>query len=100
MPTRPLFSILHTSARPDAWRKVYDDWITKAANPEDVEYVLCVDERWGFRRQPALSAVPVSGDPAIALEMWEIDRDGMNTLVWNEGRRCYVDGVNTAATAY
>ena len=44
----PLFSILHTSARPEAWRAVYDDWMSKAVHPENVEYVLCVDERWGF----------------------------------------------------
>jgi len=96
---RPLFSILHTSARPDKWRAVYEDWISKAEHPEDVEYVLCADERWGFRRQPVLTVEPVAGDSAIKLEVWELDRDGMNTLVWNEGRKCYVDGVNTAAAA-
>lgn len=74
---RPLFSILHTSARPDQWRKVYDDWMSKAVNPDDVEYVLCVDARWGFG--PLGETVPNLH------------------IVWNTSRRCYVDGVNTAA---
>jgi hypothetical protein len=100
MANRPLFSILHSSARPDQWRKVYDDWIGKAVHPDNVEYILCCDERWGFKRSPGLSAVPVAGDPAIELEWWEVRaRDGMNEAVWNEGRKCYVDGVNTAARA-
>ena len=43
------FSILHTSARPEKWREVYDAWIAAADHPEDVEYVLWY-ERWGFVR--------------------------------------------------
>ena len=45
---KPRFSILHTSARPHAWRAVYDAWLAAADHPEDVEYILVVDERWGF----------------------------------------------------
>ena len=77
MSTRPTFSILHTSARPDAWRAVYDAWIKAAARPEDVEYVLVVDPRWGFEQGAAVR----SQDQVV-----------MNTL-----RMCYVDGVNIAA---
>ena len=33
----PLFSILHTSARPDKWRAVYDEWMAKCVRPEDVD---------------------------------------------------------------
>jgi len=84
MSQRPLFSILHTSARPDAWRKVYDDWMEKAEYLEYVEYVLCVDPRWGFE--------PVG---RVKYE----DRGALNVVVQNHGRRCYVDGVNTAAKA-
>jgi hypothetical protein len=80
---KPLFSILHTSARPDTWRKVYDDWMSKAVFPQDVEYVLCVDPRWGFSLDPAAYAVPL---------------DNLH-VVQNTGRRCYVDGVNIAAAA-
>lgn len=87
MPNRPLFSILHSSARPDKWRAVYDDWMSKATHPEDVEYVLCADERWGF--------VPGEVPQWVRIA----DRFGRNLLVWNEARRCYVDGVNTAAKA-
>ncbi len=89
--TRPLFSVLHSSARPDQWRKVYDDWMGKAANPESVEYVLCVDERWGFQ----------SSDGSFAFRSidYPFDMRAQDKLMWNEGRRCYVDGVNTAARA-
>lgn len=81
---RPLFSILHTSARPDKWRAVYDDWISKAAHPKQVEYVLCVDERWRFTHENT--------------DLREIG-PCLTRLVWNKGRKCYVDGVNTAARA-
>src|ERR1051326_3960085 len=80
MSPRPKFSILHPSARPDAWRKVYDDWLSKAAHPEHVEYVLCVDRRWGF-------VEPVGG------------LRSMDCYVTNNARRCYVDAVNRAAEA-
>ena len=55
----PLFSILHTSARPEKWRAVYDDWMAKCVHPEDVEYVLCVDPRWGFDLDPAKYDTPL-----------------------------------------
>ena len=77
---RPLFSILHTSARPDKWRQVFDAWMGAAVDPSLVEYVLCVDGRWGFSHD-------------------DLEVDGPHRVVWNEGRRCYVDGVNTAAAA-
>lgn len=85
MSTRPLFSILHPSARPDAWRKVYDDWMGKCVDPSQVEYVLCADERWGFDgRSPKIQGhVPFEN----------------LRMVWNTGRRCYVDAVATAAKA-
>lgn len=79
----PLFSILHTSARPDKWRAVYDDWMSKCVHPEQVEYVLCVDPRWGFSPEPA------EYDSAL---------DNIR-VVQNTMRRCYVDGVNIAAQA-
>lgn len=85
----PLFSILHTSARPHAWRAVYDDWMSKAVHPENVEYVLCVDQRWGFSRDR--NAWPDDFVAAVA--------EGTARFEWNTGRRCYVDGVNTAAKA-
>jgi hypothetical protein len=53
----------------------------KAVHPENVEYVLCADHRWGFGLNDSLSD------------------DFRDVLVWNEGRKCYVDGVNTAARA-
>ena len=84
----PLFSILHSSARPEKWREIYDAWIKAAVNPEQVEYVLCVDERWGFVK------------PFAGLEHPDTTpvHSGFR-LVWNTSRRCYVDGVNTAAKA-
>jgi len=80
------FSILHTTARPNAWRACYDQWIAKADHPENIEYVLVVDERWGFSKD----------DPELFL--W-IEQGPCNKLGWNTGRKCYVDGVNIAAKA-
>ena len=90
---RPLFSILHTSARPDKWREVYDAWINAAVHPETVEYILCVDERWGFPARSSLNVLK-AGMREQQVGMREQDR-----IVWNDSRRCYVDGVNTAAAA-
>jgi GT2 family glycosyltransferase len=88
MSNRPLFSILHPSARPDAWRKVYDDWMSKCVDPSQVEYVLVADERWGFNRYDE------------TLRFCPNFRQGQfDNLVWNRARRCYVDAVNTAAKA-
>jgi hypothetical protein len=89
----PVFSICHTSARPDSWRKVYEDWIAKADHPENVEYVLVCDRRWGFHELPARD------DPR---PHYSFDRDrpadsNGPKAFWNTGRRCYVDGVNIAA---
>lgn len=78
---KPLFSICHTSARPEKWRAVYDDWMNKAVHPEQVEYVLCVDPRWGFSLNPNDYDTPL---------------DNIHVVV-NTKRRCYVDGVNLAA---
>ena len=91
---QPLFSILHTSARPDQWRKIYDAWIAAAVNPEQVEYALCVDERWGFKREPQVSPDLIAWYESRYLMGLE-----RNIVRWNQGRRCYVDGVNTAAKA-
>ena len=74
------FSILHTSARPDKWRAVYNAWIAAADNPSSVEYVLVIDRRWGFTELPIGAR-----------------NSGIFTAVWNTGRKCYVDGVNIAA---
>ena len=85
--TKPTFSILHTSARPDAWRAVYDAWMANAVHPEDVEYILVIDPRWGF---PTVN----SGDSSCVFGMRIQD-----LVVVNVGRMCYVDGVNLAAQA-
>jgi hypothetical protein len=69
-----VISLLHPSARPDKWRATCDAWLNAADYREDVQYVLCADARWGFQ---ALSV------PGI--------------LCWNQGRKCWVDSVNTAA---
>jgi Glycosyl transferase family 2 len=76
-----IFSILHTSARPEQWRTIYDAWMQNAAHRNRVEYVLCIDPRWGFSTE-GLEDLPAN-----------------ITVVQNTGRRCYVDGVNLAARA-
>lgn len=74
------FSIIHTSARPDKWQDVYMSWISNAVKPLEVEYILVVDDRWGFTELPQLRA--------------------QDKVMWATGeRRSYVDNVNLAATA-
>lgn len=71
---QPVFSIVHTSNRPDGWRQVHAEWMRKAAHPEQVEYILSVDKDGPFEHHR-----PVPGDVR---------------LVWNTGRKCAVDGYN------
>jgi hypothetical protein len=68
------YSICHTSARPNKWREAFERWHATAAGT--FEYVLCADERWGFERCPRIA--------------------GPDVVVWNQGRKCAVDGWNTA----
>jgi hypothetical protein len=82
MNQHPTFSILHTSARPGQWRAVYDAWLRAADDQNAFEYILVIDPRWGF---------PEPGAREFQ-NMRPQDR-----VVVNDGRRCYVDGVNTAA---
>lgn len=99
---RPLFSILHTSARPDKWREIYDAWIKAAVNPDQVEYVLCVDERWGFTPGFVGLRIPPECTPESPYGSRFGEgpvRGAQDRVVWNTSRRCYVDGVNTAAKA-
>lgn len=35
------FSLLHASARPQAWRASHDAWLSNAVKPVTVEYILC-----------------------------------------------------------
>lgn len=83
--SKPVFSIIHTSARPNEWRKVYDAWRDNAAKWDQVEYCLAIDQRWGFTETDLLLA-----------KMYMRPQD---KVIWNTSRRCYVDGVNLAAAA-
>ena len=114
-----IFSILHTSARPDQWKKVYDAWIGMAKHPEMVEYVLVIDPRWGFcpsctncdgGRANLLPECPQCGlqyDPERITPVTVSHGDlpkvyGMreqDQVIVNTGRKCYVEGVNLAAAA-
>jgi radical SAM superfamily enzyme YgiQ (UPF0313 family) len=78
----PTFSIVHASARPNGWRKVYEDWMSKANHPEDIEYVLSVD----------LDG-PFNGSGSAELELARIK------VVRNNRRRCCVDAYNAGAEA-
>lgn len=81
-----LFSICHTTARPDGWQDSYRQWLDNAACLESMEYVLCVDDRWGFTELPRQTWDPRRG------EIRDCDK-----AVWNTGRKCLVDGANIAA---
>lgn len=42
--SRPIkFSICHASARPEGWQKAYWAWMSRAAHPAEIEYLLSVD---------------------------------------------------------
>lgn len=75
------FSLLHTSARPNKWREIYDQWLSCADEPSQVQYVLIGDQRWGFDKY----------NPGLSLR----DIDTYANLF--PSRRCYVEGVNLAA---
>ena len=85
---RPRFSILHTSARPNAWKAVYDAWLKNADRVDDVEYILVVDERWGFCAPTFVN----EGETRTVRMPRDEDK-----IIYNTGRRCYVEGVNLAA---
>jgi len=90
---RPLYSILHTSARPDVCLKIFDAWMAAAHRPQDVEYILVVDERWGFKQSEHFAEEFNKRQQNSQINGFQL------RVYWNEGRRCYVDGVNTAAKA-
>jgi len=77
------FSICHTTARPNGWQESFRLWTHLARFCSSIEYVLCVDERWGF----SLPVIFPEAPPGLTTK-----------LVWNTGRRCSVDGWNIAAT--
>lgn len=89
MNQRPAFSIIHPTARPQAWRAAYEKWIGRAADPQNVEYVLAVDERWGFDRSPFEEDPDVSEFQVAAHLRLQEDK-----LTWNTGRMCIVDNAN------
>jgi len=72
----PKFSICHTTARPKKWKVAYNTWLNQAKHPEDVEYVLVVDARWGFTELPKLRP--------------------QDKVVWNTDKMCLVGGANVA----
>lgn len=87
--SRPLFSLLHPTARPDGWRGAMNAWHERCDNPDQVEYVFCIDKG----RDDAAWAR--QGDWAFGLwQKWHPFK-----FVVNEGRRCAVDAWNEAAKA-
>ena len=75
------YSIIHPSARPEKWREIYDAWMDACTEPNEVEYVLVIDPRWGFVLDPRAYSTEV----------------GNFVVVQNTERRCYVDAVNLGA---
>lgn len=78
--SRLKFTIVHPGARPQAWREIHDQWLSHADRPDDVQYVLVTDPRWGFEEAGDIKGLRVQDD-----------------CISNLGRRCYVDAVNTGA---
>ena len=77
----PMFSLCHATARPDQWKACYDAWWAACDNPDAVEYVLAIDERWGFSH---------INPPAV---------NERTRLLWCEGKRGSSTAWNTAAEA-
>lgn len=76
--TQPTFSICHPTARPYGFQISMQTWMRLADNPSSIEYILCVDEKWGF---PKNFSYPGA------------------VITYNKGRKCMVDSVNEAAKA-
>lgn len=70
------FSVCHATARPQAWQETYNAWLSQAAQPDQVEYILAVDRGGPFEGYQFPKAVQV---------------------VWNDRRHCCVDAYNAAA---
>jgi len=95
MERQKLFSICHTTARPEGWQESFGAWCARASRKwtsgeRALEYVLCVDRRWGFT--PEL----VQDFKRLASSEYP---DIVFRVVWNNARKCSVDGWNTAAAA-
>ncbi len=73
---KPLFSLLHVSARPTRWEATHDAWMKACDHPDSVEYILAVDAGGAFNR--------------------DLLYDGVR-LVVNHKRPCLVDACNLAA---
>jgi hypothetical protein len=78
--TPPDFSLLHPTARlPDGWREAYETWSRMCSDPGRCEYILIVDrDQWEQRPRWFSEGIGLRIEP-------------------NMGRRCTVDGWNTAA---
>lgn len=72
----PMFSMCHASGRPGQWKACYDDWWAACDNPAAVEYILAIDERWGF--DPKMP--PVVNDRTRVI--WWAGKRG-STTAWN-----------------
>jgi hypothetical protein len=74
-----MFSLCHATARPGQWKDCYDAWWSACDNPEAVEYILAIDERWGFNRK---------NPPAV---------NERTNLLWCSGKRGSTTAWNSAA---
>jgi hypothetical protein len=74
--TTPIFSLCHATARPDQWKACYDAWWAACDNPKEIEYILAVDERWGFDQ---LSPPEVNAQTML---LWCTGERG-STAAWN-----------------
>jgi hypothetical protein len=92
-PEQPVFSLCHSTARlPGGWIRAFETWFDRADHPDQVEYILTVDE--GTVPAEFQNVDNLAVTHTLFSRPWHSVK-----LDINRGRRCAVDGWNSAAKA-
>jgi hypothetical protein len=87
-------SILHPSrSRPELAKKVYDEWMGKAANPDDIEYLVSIDTTYKVRHLYSEAFLGEVAPFAPHLKLWQKD----NILLSIDHNNSAIEAINNAA---